>query len=90
MLNEDVLRLILRNVRTPDERRGDLAAQRAAAAIGERRLHELVATHGRDEVLPMPATCRTTASGSRAPPSPPGRTAATDSPTSWRWSRATS
>jgi N-methylhydantoinase B len=29
-LNEDVLHLILRNVRTPDERRGDLAAQRAA------------------------------------------------------------
>ncbi len=50
-LNEDVLRLILRNVRTPDERRGDLAAQRAAAAVGARRLQELVATHGRDEVL---------------------------------------
>ena len=27
MLDEDLLRLILRNVRTPDERRGDLAAQ---------------------------------------------------------------
>ena len=51
VLNEDVLRLILRNVRTPDERRGDLAAQRAAAAIGMRRLRELVATHGRAEVL---------------------------------------
>ncbi len=51
VLNDDVLRLILRNVRTPDERRGDLAAQRAAGAIGARRLRELVATHGRDEVL---------------------------------------
>ncbi len=50
-LDEDVLRLILRNVRTPDERRGDLAAQRAAAVVGERRLHELVAAHGLDEVL---------------------------------------
>jgi N-methylhydantoinase B len=48
--NEELLALILRNVRTPDERRGDLAAQRAAHAIGERRLLELVATHGRDEV----------------------------------------
>ena len=51
VLNEDLLRLILRNVRTPDERRGDLAAQRAAHAVGERRLHELIAAHGRDEVL---------------------------------------
>jgi N-methylhydantoinase B len=51
VLNEDALNLILRNVRTPDERRGDLAAQRAAAAIGARRLRELAATHGREEVL---------------------------------------
>jgi N-methylhydantoinase B len=50
-LNEDVMRLVLRNVRTPDERRGDLAAQRAAAAVGGRRLRDLVATHGREEVL---------------------------------------
>lgn len=51
VLNEDLLKLILRNVRTPDERRGDLAAQRAAAVIGARRLHELVTTYGREEVL---------------------------------------
>ncbi|KPL88231.1 hydantoinase B/oxoprolinase family protein [Ardenticatena maritima] len=51
VLNEAVLRLILRNVRTPDERRGDLAAQRAAHLTGERRLRELAATHGREEVL---------------------------------------
>jgi N-methylhydantoinase B len=50
-LNEDVLRLILRNVRTPDERRGDLAAQRAAASVGEQRLRALVATFGREEVM---------------------------------------
>jgi len=50
-LNEDVLALILRNVRTPDERRGDLAAQRAAASVGIRRLRELVATHGGEEVF---------------------------------------
>ncbi len=51
MLNEAVWRLILRNVRTPDERRGDLAAQRAAHLTGERRLHELAAVHGCEEVL---------------------------------------
>ena len=31
---DDVLRLVLANVRTPDERRGDLRAQRAACAAG--------------------------------------------------------
>lgn len=49
--NEDLLRLFLRNVRTPEERRGDLAAQRAAHTIGEHRLQELAATCGREEVL---------------------------------------
>jgi N-methylhydantoinase B len=50
VLNTEVLDLILANVRTPAERRGDLAAQRAAAAVGERRLQELVAAHGLAEV----------------------------------------
>ena len=36
-VQEDILALILRNVRTPDERRGDLFAQRAAHRVGERR-----------------------------------------------------
>ena len=49
-LNEDVQRLLLRNVRTPDERRGDLAAQRAAHTVGTRRLHALLDAHGRDAV----------------------------------------
>ena len=48
--NEALLRLLLRNVRTPDERRGDLAAQRAAHATGARRLQELTEAHGPDEV----------------------------------------
>jgi N-methylhydantoinase B len=51
VINEELLRIILRNVRTPDERHGDLAAQRAAHAVGERRLRELVAAHGLEEVL---------------------------------------
>ena len=37
----EVRDLILRNVRTPDERRGDLDAQVAAQRVGERRLREL-------------------------------------------------
>ena len=48
--NDDVFRMLLRNVRTPDERRGDLAAQQAAHAVGERRLASLMQTHGVDEV----------------------------------------
>jgi len=45
-LVEDVRRLILANVRTPEERWGDLRAQAAAHAIGEERLHEQVARFG--------------------------------------------
>lgn len=48
--NEALLRTLLRNVRTPEERRGDLAAQRAAQRVGTRRLQSLVDTHGADEV----------------------------------------
>jgi len=47
--NAALMRLPLRNVRTPDERRGDLAAQRSAHAVGERRLEELSEAHGADE-----------------------------------------
>jgi len=50
VVNEDLLRLVLRNVRTPDERRGDLAAQRAAHTVGEHGLLALMARHGTAEV----------------------------------------
>ena len=46
-----VLELILRNVRTPVERRGDLAAQMAAHRVGEQRLQEIVASYGLEETL---------------------------------------
>ncbi len=49
-LEDDVLRLILSNVRTPAEREGDLTAQIAACQIGARRLEELVAKYGAAEV----------------------------------------
>jgi len=42
----DILALVLANVRTPDEREGDLAAQIAANRVAERRLLDLVARHG--------------------------------------------
>ncbi len=47
---DDVLALILRNVRTPREREGDLTAQIAACRIGERRLAEMVGKYGHREV----------------------------------------
>ena len=48
---DDVLRLLLANVRTPAVRRGDLRAQIAANTLAERRLGELVARHNHDTVL---------------------------------------
>ncbi|MFB6132312.1 MAG: hydantoinase B/oxoprolinase family protein [Halanaeroarchaeum sp.] len=44
--NEAVFDLILSNVRTPDERRGDLRAQEAANQTGHRRFVELVEKYG--------------------------------------------
>jgi len=41
-----VLRNILDNVRTPEEREGDLAAQVGACRVGEMRLQELASRHG--------------------------------------------
>ncbi len=49
-LNKPLLDLILRNVRTPDERLGDLNAQMAAHEVGARRLAELIGRYGLDEV----------------------------------------
>jgi N-methylhydantoinase B len=45
-LNQDVQALIFRNVRTPDERRGDFEAQVAAHRLGERRLAALATKYG--------------------------------------------
>ncbi len=48
--NEGLMQMLLANVRTPVERRGDIAAQRAAHAIGERRLMTLMEEYGQTEV----------------------------------------
>lgn len=44
-LQQDILDLLLLNVRVPLERRGDYFAQIAACRLGRRRLAEVVATH---------------------------------------------
>jgi len=49
-LDRDLLNLLLANVRTPQEREGDLMAQLAAIHRGETRLLELVARHGQNLV----------------------------------------
>src|SRR6266699_6251066 len=49
-LQEDVMRMILANVRTPIERRGDLNAQLAALRVGETRLGELAGRYSADLV----------------------------------------
>ncbi len=48
-LVDEALQLILRNVRTPDERRGDFNAQIAAQRLGERRVANLHADSGDQE-----------------------------------------
>jgi len=49
--NEAVWQLILRNVRTPAERDGDLAAQLAAHMTGARRLSQITDRYGLEEML---------------------------------------
>lgn len=45
-LDDALFKLILLNVRMPDERRGDYFAQVAACRLGERRMQELCKVHG--------------------------------------------
>jgi N-methylhydantoinase B len=46
----DVLDLILLNVRTAQEREGDLASQMGACRVGERRILEVVEKHGAEKM----------------------------------------
>ncbi|MGC2259271.1 MAG: hydantoinase B/oxoprolinase family protein [Candidatus Sulfotelmatobacter sp.] len=48
MMQSDVLALLLNNVRTPEEREGDLGAQLAACHTGTERLREVCARYGLD------------------------------------------
>jgi N-methylhydantoinase B len=49
-LTDEVVAILLANMRNPDERRGDLRAQLAAHRLADRRLTELCDRHGRDRV----------------------------------------
>jgi N-methylhydantoinase B len=49
-IDPDVLALLLNNVRTPDEREGDLGAQIAACHIGAERLREICGGYGLERV----------------------------------------
>ncbi len=48
--DRNVMELLLNNVRTPEERDGDLRAQLAACHAGTARLHELCDRYGRERV----------------------------------------
>jgi N-methylhydantoinase B len=50
-LTDEVMTLLLANMRNPDERRGDLRAQLAAHGLAERRLFELCERRGQEQVL---------------------------------------
>src|SRR5260370_42514799 len=45
-MNSDVLAMLLTNVRTPEEREGDLGAQIAACHTGAERLRDVCARYG--------------------------------------------
>jgi N-methylhydantoinase B len=49
-IDRDVLALLLSNVRTPEEREGDLGAQIAACHTGAERLREICARYGMERV----------------------------------------
>lgn len=51
VVDERLLELFCANMRVGDERRGDLLAQWAACRIGTGRLEEMVAEHGRSQVV---------------------------------------
>ncbi|MCO8245857.1 MULTISPECIES: hydantoinase B/oxoprolinase family protein [unclassified Haladaptatus] len=50
-VNDDVMSLLLANVRNPGERRADIRAQIAANERAEERLGDLVEEHGRERVV---------------------------------------
>jgi len=50
VLDEEILAIILSNIRIADQRIGDIKAQAAALAVGERRLTALLERYGRDTI----------------------------------------
>ncbi|MBV8673456.1 MAG: hydantoinase B/oxoprolinase family protein, partial [Acidobacteriaceae bacterium] len=52
-IDRDLLDLILLNVRTPQEREGDLVSQIGACRVGEQRILELAAKYGQPEIIAL-------------------------------------
>jgi N-methylhydantoinase B len=52
-IDREMLNLILLNVRTPQEREGDLAAQIGACRVGEQRILEMVGKYGEDRLCAL-------------------------------------
>jgi N-methylhydantoinase B len=50
-VDETLLHLFTTNSRIPDQNRGDIVAMVGALDKAERRLHEVLARYGRDEVV---------------------------------------
>ena len=48
-VNREVIQLICRNSRTPEERKGDLAAQMASIRVGEKRLQDIAQRYSMEE-----------------------------------------
>ena len=46
VLDDDILQIVLANIRVPEERIGDIRAQIGALSVGERRLTQLLDRHG--------------------------------------------
>lgn len=53
MVDREMMDLLLLNVRTPQEREGDLAAQIGACRVGERRILDLVEKYGEARLLAL-------------------------------------
>ncbi len=51
ILDEDIFNFILSNVRTPEERKGDILAQIAANSTGKQRLEETVKKYGHTKLV---------------------------------------
>lgn len=49
--NEPLMKVLLANVRTPEEREGDLLAQYMAAKVGEKRLLDIISRNGKSEAF---------------------------------------
>lgn len=57
VLTEDILEMIRANIREPEKTLGDLRAQLAAVAVGERRVLELCLKHGAKRLGEIVAAC---------------------------------